>query len=213
MSTNYHYNEKDDNNKCYDDYYDPPNNDYNDNYNNNMNGSVGGGSSADDDGAVTSTILGACAVEELLSKELFQNLCFQKDDDFDDEINGIKCHYDAINETSEFIQTSLLQLSYELDVVIPNHEKRAYLLCQAGDGTSSSTGVGTIISSYINHIDFRLRFLRCELFDIKKAAISMVKFLNLGFDLYGESILLRPPLFKDFSSTEKVRYAFLFTLQ
>ena len=212
MSTNYHYNENGDNSKCYDDYYDPPNNDYNNN--NNMNGisSNSGSSSAEDDGAVTTTV-GLGAVEELLSKELFQNLCFQKEDDFDDEINGIRCHYDAINETSEFIQTSLLQLSYELDVVIPNHEKRAYLLCQAGDGTSSSTGVGTIISSYINHIDFRLRFLRCELFDIQKAAIRMVKFLNLGFDLYGASILLHPPLFKDFSCMEKVRNAFLFTLQ
>jgi hypothetical protein len=144
---------------------------------------------------------GAVAVDELLSKELFKQLCFQEDDDFDDEINGIRCH--AIVETPELIQTSLMKLAFELDnnAVIPLNEKKAYLLSQNDDELSGGGGT----TSYINQIDFRLRFLRCELFDIKKAAKKMIKFLNIGLELYGEIILSRPPEFKDFSTIEKVR--------
>jgi hypothetical protein len=195
MTTNNNYNEKEDNNKCYDD--DPPNddNDYNNNIinncsssncdnNNNNNNMNGGGTGC------------AAAVDELLSKELFKNLCFQEDDDFDDEINGVRCH--AINETPELIQTSLIQLIYQLDVVVPDNEKRAYILSQEKDKCAGT-------STYINQIDFRLRFLRCELFDAKKAAYRMVKFLNLGLELYGESILIFPPQFSAFNSIEKVR--------
>ena len=49
-----------------------------------MNGisSGSGGSNAGDDGVVTTTV-GTCAVEELLSKELFQNSCFQNENDFE----------------------------------------------------------------------------------------------------------------------------------
>jgi hypothetical protein len=200
MITNNNYNEEEDSNKGYDD--DPSNDDDDDDYNNNnnnnyyyyysssssknfnnnnnMNGGGGGGG-------------GAVAVDELLSKELFKKLCFQEDDDFDDEINGIRCH--AINETPALIQTSLRQLVYQLDVVVPNNEKQAYILSQEDE----------FAGTYINQIDFRLRFLRCELFDVKKAANRMTKFLDLGLELYGESILIRPPEFKDFNSIEKVR--------
>ena len=174
-------------------------------------------------------------VEELLSNELL-HLSSKERNEYQEEIHGVRCL--AQDETPKLISESLQELSQELlinslysdytsstisELLIKkslqvaaavqldhNHDE---LDDNHDDDYSHDDYTVGGDSSYINTNEFRLRFLRCELFDVKKAAMRMVRFLNLGFDLYGESILLRPPSFKDFSSTEKVRYAYLFPVQ
>ena len=50
-----------------------------------------------------------------------------------------------------------------------------------------------------------MRFLRCELFDVRKAAQRMLKFLDIALELFGEDALRRPIRLSDFSK-EEMRY-------
>eukprot|EP00531_Pseudo-nitzschia_arenysensis_P018551 CAMPEP_0116123638 /NCGR_PEP_ID=MMETSP0329-20121206/4852_1 /TAXON_ID=697910 /ORGANISM="Pseudo-nitzschia arenysensis, Strain B593" /LENGTH=593 /DNA_ID=CAMNT_0003617561 /DNA_START=203 /DNA_END=1984 /DNA_ORIENTATION=+ len=57
---------------------------------------------------------------------------------------------------------------------------------------------------YVKSENFQLAFLRCELFDAKKAAMRMTKYLELVSDLYGEEALRRPLRIDDFKSKEEI---------
>jgi len=81
----------------------------------------------------------------------------------------------------------------------------------SGGGSTKTTAT---TSTYVNTDDFRLRFLRCELFDVAKAAIRMTKYLELVLDLFGDYALQRPIRLADFSRSElkdirKGRFQFL----
>jgi hypothetical protein len=123
----------------------------------------------------------------------------------------------APEETPELIQNGLLQLESHLQM-IPVHAKTAYLRSQELFGsngnetptTATTTNsfavaartVTTAPATYVNDPQFRLRFLRSELFDAKKAADRMVKFLDLLHDYYGLESLKRPIQLTDFSKEE-----------
>jgi len=55
---------------------------------------------------------------------------------------------------------------------------------------------------YVNTTEFRLKFLRCELFDARKAAIRMIKYLDLMVELFGLFALHRKIKLSDFSKHE-----------
>ncbi len=59
-------------------------------------------------------------------------------------------------------------------------------------------------SCYVKSENFQLAFLRCELFDAKKAAMRMTKYLELVYDLYGEEALRRPLRLDDLKSKEEI---------
>lgn len=68
---------------------------------------------------------------------------------------------------------------------------------------NNSSGNGNInTSSYIHEKDFKLRFLRCEFFDAKKAAKRMCTYLDLMVELFGEYALDRPISLSDFTKEE-----------
>jgi len=92
-------------------------------------------------------------------------LSFQDRTSIDEEIHGV--HSAALEETSELLESSIIRFAQELRM-IPN--KTAYDKSQRLFPNDT----------YVNTIDFRMRFLRCELFDAKKAAIRMVNFLDCG---------------------------------
>lgn len=117
------------------------------------------------------------AVDNMLSQEL-QQLSFQKRSVIQEEIHGVRSP--AINETPEIIEESLRALSHQLDVVIPAAEKSAYLQAKK------------LKDSYVVGADFRLRFLRSEMFDATKAAKRIVGFLDLMLEYYGTVALQRP---------------------
>ena len=111
--------------------------------------------------------------------------------DVQEEIHGVHCL--APEETPELLQESLRQLAITLDVIIPKNQKRAYLESQK------------LSKTYVNEEGFRLRFLRCELFDVIKAADRIVRYLDLVLELFGKFALKRPICLHDFDSKE-LRY-------
>ena len=143
-------------------------------------------------------------VDELLSKELLQ-LSLKDRNDIQEEIHGVHCL--APEETPEMVNESLKKLATELDddVVLPSNQKQAYLQSQKLETTTTT---------YINEQEFRLRFLRCELFDISKTAKRMAHFLDLVLELFGDFALERPIRLSDFTKAEmkymrRARYQFL----
>ena len=71
-------------------------------------------------------------------------------------------------------------------------QKQAYLRCQQLEIQQRKT-------SYINTEDFRLMFLRCDLFDIAKTAMHIVEWLEYVVTLFGEYTLERPITLHDFT--------------
>jgi len=65
---------------------------------------------------------------------------------------------------------------------------------QAEDDTATAT----LGYCYVNDPEVRLRFLRCDLFDSKKAASRFVSFLEFSKALFGNFIADRPPRISDF---------------
>jgi len=131
----------------------------------------------------------AAALDDLLSKELLK-LSVEDRNDLQEEIHGVRCL--APEETPRFLEDSLRKLAIEIDDVIPDSQKRAYLQSQERP----------VSAAFINDRDFRLRFLRCELFDYRKAAIRMVRVCDCLLKLFGRYALERDILLSDFSNEE-----------
>jgi hypothetical protein len=126
-------------------------------------------------------------VDTLLSKELMR-MSLKDRNAIQEEIHGVHCI--ARNETPELLETSLRQLAVELDQNLAPEETRAYQQSQK------------LPNTYVNTVGFRLRFLRCELFDAKKAARRMAFILNTVRDLFGAYALERAIRLSDFSKEE-----------
>jgi len=123
-------------------------------------------------------------VDDLLSKELLQ-LSLQDRNAIDEEIHGVQTF--APEETPEMLSNALRKMEIEIDS-IPN--KAAFDRSQRFPNT------------YVNGAEFRLRFLRSDLFEIKEAAGKMVKFLDLISELFGDFALRRQIQMSDFSREE-----------
>ena len=66
-------------------------------------------------------------------------------------------------------------------------------------------------------MQFRLKFLRCELFDIQKTATRIINYLHIMLELFGIIALQRPVTLEDFTKDElrlfkKGRYVCMITL-
>jgi len=125
--------------------------------------------------------------DDVMTRDLLR-LSFEDRNAIDEEIHGVSNAFPA--ETMELMQTALHNLSAEL-LQIPN--KPAFDKSQLLFPNDT----------YVNTLDFRLRFLRCELFDARKAAIRMVTFLDLLDELgFGNEVLRRPIQFSDLSKED-----------
>lgn len=135
----------------------------------------------------------------------FTKLSFHDRNAIYEEIHGV--HNPAPDETPEMLANTLHQLSLEIAAIPhkPAFDKSQQWnsLCNSFptiDCTQSiysynkTTIAAGTHTTYVNTVDFRLRFLRCELFDAKKAAIRIVNYLEMIHDLYGgdEELLRRP---------------------
>ena len=125
-------------------------------------------------------------VESLLSAELMR-LSIKHKNAIDEEIHGVHCL--APEETPQFLDLSLRQLAVMLDR-LPNEIGKAFRQSQEFHNT------------YVNTLGFRLRFLRCELFDVQKAALRIANFLNLSLEYFGVYALQRSILLSDFKKNE-----------
>jgi len=167
-----------------------------------------------------STGTAAGTADSLFAKAL-TNLSFNDRTAIEDEIHGVSCI--AIKETPDLLEQSLIDFELELHKI--NH-KPAYDKAQElsfNNPSSSSSTVpsssmsisisshnssksyssgGGCTSSYINEKKFRLRFLRCELFHVRKAAERYIKYLDFLVEVYGEYALRRPIRMSDLTNEE-----------
>jgi hypothetical protein len=135
--------------------------------------------------------------EKILSNEM--NNCTIKDrSEIQEEIHGVHCM--APDETPELLTKSLIQLSIELDNDdhIPQDEKRAYILSRRLQQEQEHE----LNISYVNSIEFRVMYLRSELFDVKKAARRIVESLDFLLEHFGEYALKRKIKLSDFTKKE-----------
>ncbi len=126
-------------------------------------------------------------IDNLLSTDL-HNLSLQDRNAVIEEIHGVQTM--APKETPLMVSSALRELAMHIEQM-PYEQKTAYLRSKE-----------LYPNSYINDRDFRLRFLRCELFDASKAASRMVDFLDMVTDLFGDYVLKRPIRITDFSWEE-----------
>ncbi len=125
-------------------------------------------------------------VESLLSSELMR-LSINDRTAIEEEIHGVSCL--APEETPQFLDMSLRQLLAMLND-LPSDVSVGYRQSQGFQNT------------YVNSADFLLRFLRCELFDVQKAALRIAKFLDLCIEYFGVYALQRPIMLSDFNKEE-----------
>ncbi len=159
--------------------------------------------SQDDDCSIGSTV--APDAESLLQEEMMK-LSLEDRNNVQEEIHGVQSL--AKEESPEFLRKSLRQLDFELKSDnIPLDERKAYLKSQELFANKNK-------KTYVNTDEFRLRFLRCVLFDIPLAAKHINRFLLVVSKLFGDYALQRPIRISDFSKEElrefrKARFQFL----
>ena len=110
--------------------------------------------------------------DEMLSREL-KNVTFQERIQIQEEIHGVADPCPP--ESPEMIQDALHFMQQHLDAIPhkPIHDK-------------------VPSTSYIHAQSFRLRFLRCEVYDTKRAAERYLRFINHMYAEWGSELLLRP---------------------
>jgi len=141
-------------------------------------------------------------VDNLLSKEFLQ-LSLRDRNAISEEIHGVLTL--APKESPQLLDAALVQLSEEIDLIPDNSPiKAAYLKSQQQVCLQEELEFpnNKNKNTYVNDRNFRLRFVRCELFDAKKAAIRMLKFLDIASDIFGEIVLKRPIHLADFTKEE-----------
>ena len=83
-----------------------------------------------------------------------------------------------------------------------NHKRRKAVTLNDELKRGHIYGTTILKSNYITSNEFRLKFLRCEFFDITKACIRYCKNLNFVYELFGDVALLRPLQMHDLSKRE-----------
>lgn len=125
-------------------------------------------------------------IDTLLAKELNQ-MSFQQRESINEEIHGInvdqKYLEHVIEETPELLKESFCKLNAELELLRPT--------ASAFNRSQELYGSNETDTTYINTEEFRIMFLRCELFDCCKAANRMCAFIDLVYELYGDIALKR----------------------
>jgi len=141
-------------------------------------------------------------VDKILADE-FNNLNIKKRNDVQEEIHGVYCM--APEETPELLAESLSQLDIELDH-IPQSQKYAYTrslqLQSQQQNQQQDPSQSKQLIYYVNSNEFRLMYLRSELFDARKAAYRIVKALDFLLELFGEIAFKRKIRLSDFTKKE-----------
>ena len=140
----------------------------------------------------------ACDGENMFSKALL-NLNLNERNQIEEEIHGVSCM--AITETPELIQESLKKFEFELKL-LPIENKIAYQKAIEISKTPRSKKSTTTTSSYILRNDYKLSFLRTELFNVPKSVLRYINYLNLLYQVYGDCALRRPIRLQDLNKEE-----------
>jgi hypothetical protein len=165
------------------------------------------------------------SVEDSLSKELLK-LSFSERNATEEEIHGVGGSFLALDlqeETTELLVQSLLEFDKEIMTIKYKRKYKQKQNDDSGDDVlrnvesiSSSLDETTIIKitssttsattktpptlCYVNDPNVRLRFLRCDLFNTKKAVKRFINFLEFTKEIFGDFVAERPIQVSDFCS-------------
>uniref|UniRef100_A0A7S4ENT3 DUF6824 domain-containing protein n=1 Tax=Pseudo-nitzschia australis TaxID=44445 RepID=A0A7S4ENT3_9STRA len=134
----------------------------------------------------------ATSSESILSKALM-NLSFNDRNAIEEEIHGVSCVLPQ--ETDRLLTESLASFDRELARI---EHKPGYLKAQALLMANSATHT----HFWMDRREFRLRFLRSELFRPREAAVRFAGCMDFLLDIYGEYALRRPIRLTDMSREE-----------
>ena len=150
----------------------------------------------------TLTPMAPCkAVEDLLSNDLMGLSVSDRTSIFE-ELHGVRSLAIEENDDENYqegVSKALIDLDQTLEHRIPAHQKTAFRKAQSLQYTKGT---------YVNDLTFRLKFLRCKLFDVNAAACLLVNYVDLVRELYGDVCLSRPIRLDDVQSTKIERAAF-----
>lgn len=104
------------------------------------------------------------------------------------ELHGVSTR--AVPESPEMISSALESFQLAIDNSVPESEKSAYHKARV------------LNSTYVESAAFRLKFLRAELFDPKKAALRFARNLNYLLEEFGEFALMRQLYLSDLNKEE-----------
>lgn len=141
------------------------------------------------------------AVDDLLRKDMMQMTSSDRAT-LAEELHGVTNLGIVENDdevTNERVTNALFELNQILEHQIPDHEKTAFLKAQSLEQTAGT---------YVNDIEFRMKFLRCKLFNANEAAQLLINYLELVLELYGDICLTRPICLEDVQTTKEERAAF-----
>jgi hypothetical protein len=124
------------------------------------------------------------SVETELAQELNQ-MSFVSRNEMNEEIHGLRTILP--DETQEMIASKISKLDMELNMLShkPSYEKAM-----------------RFSSRYVHSVEFKLRFLRAEVFDPKSAAVRLEKYLSYTMEHFGEEALKRPINLNDLDKEE-----------
>jgi hypothetical protein len=131
-------------------------------------------------------------IDKIMAMELNQ-LSLKDREDICNEIHGV--HSLAVPETPDFVAQKL----EEMDRLLTTHHSSATALMtllhhQSPTGCCNAYEDALRLGSpYIQDPNFRIMFLRADLFDASKAASRMMNFLELLRDYFGTDALMRLP--------------------
>ncbi len=127
----------------------------------------------------------------LLARELHQ-LSLEDREAINEEIHGVRTL--AVPETPSFVREKLEEMERALQQKLhPRHWQR---MAMDGSGTVANDAYREALllgSRYIHDPNLRLMFLRAELFDASRAALRLVKFLQILWDYLGPEALVNKP--------------------
>lgn len=147
-------------------------------------------SASDPDPDPDPDIAAAASVDALLANEL-NKLSFQERESINEEIHGVDVRNLGVEETPQLLRESFQQLNIELEQIRPER-----VLFDRSQKLFGST-------TYLNTEEFRIMFLRCDLFDCRKAAIRLCDFVDLVHELYGDVALRRRTYLTDMTELER----------
>jgi hypothetical protein len=124
------------------------------------------------------------AVQSLLALDLNKISLNEREQVFED-LHGVS---DTIDESPEFVACCLAELEAEIAKI---RYRDAYLAAANKD------------SSYTNSRNLRLKFLRAEQFDSKKAAVRLVGFFERKLEVFGPDSLARDLLISDLDEEDQ----------
>jgi len=140
-------------------------------------------------------------IENSLANELLK-LNFADRSELEEEIHGVRCG--AANETPELLERSLNEFDSELNAQKEKDASsdllRNVIRISSLDETASESAKS---KCYLNDPDIRLRFLRSQRFLVEKAVQTLISFLELTSEVYGDFVADRPICLSDFNSKEE----------